>query len=384
MSESENPEKNDGMTAVSGGVSIPDDGDNALLKIESPAGRKFLRTLANGFGAVGPALRARMEVGSIRKLGEAKAAYIRKVAQAEKEAIDLLGPEKASAIVTAADAANSIRERADARLNFQEEKRQHNIESVAWQAAHKLPENVSEEEVNSDWIARFFESVKDVSDETMQSLWSSILAGEVATPGQTSLRTLDVLKNLSQQDAREFERLLQFAMFGAGVYYPIPEGETIAQRILPYYKKIYMEECGLIHHESGLAATLQNSQVRPLQHFRLGNFVFGVYPKPPQRVFSVKIPTFSISSVGREIARFIPAKIPEYWYLRALAEFFAYDGLIFRVDRSIPPMLIKHLGYNAIEIAGPLPGNEANILPTATDDELRILLENSPLHNVVK
>ena len=374
MSESENSKKNDGVTAMSGGVSVPDDGDNALLKIDSPAGRKFLRTLANGLGAVGPALRARMGTG-IRKIGDGKADYIRKVAQAEKEAIDLLGPERASEIVAEADAVNSIRERTDARLNFQEEKRQHNIESVAWQAADKLPENVSEEEVNSDWIARFFESVKDVSDETMQSLWSSALAGEVATPGQTSLRTLDVLKNLSQQDAQEFERVLQFSMDGKMVYYPTNNGE-VAPRILPYFRNIYMGECGLIHYESTMRIELNNSQT---ENFSMGLFLFGIYPMPSHGAFSVKIPVFAISSVGREIARFVPAKFPEPWYLREFAKCLASSNAFLRLESSIaPPAVNNWEGVSTFHRVSPLPGDEANISPTATDEELQSMLENCP------
>ena len=380
MSESENPEKNDGVTVVSGGVSVPDDGDNALLKIDSPAGRKFLRTLANGFGAVGPALRARMGTRGIRKIGDAKADYIRKVAQAEKEAIDLLGPKRALEIVAEADAVNSIRERTDARLNFQEEKRQHNIESVAWQAAHKLPENASEEEVNPDWIARFFESVKDVSDETMQSLWSSILAGEVETPGQISLRTLDVLKNLSQQDAQKFERVLQFSMSGGGVYYPAGNDMEVARRILPYAQKMYMEECGLIHHESALGMEFKNSKT---ERCTLGSFLIGIYPMSPDGTLSIRIPAFATSSVGREIARFVPAKFPEHWYLREFAKFLASKSAILRLESSLAPMAVNS-GWSNARIISSLPGDEANILPTATDEELRAMLESCPCRVVLQ
>ena len=374
MSESEKPKKNDDVAAVSGDVSVPDDGDNSLIKIDSPVGRKFLRTITSGLGAVGPAFRARMEAGSIRKLGEAKADYIRKVAQAEKEAIDLLGSARASEIVAAADVANSIRERTDARLNFQEEKRQHNIESVAWQAAHKLPENASEEEVNSDWIARFFESVKDVSDETMQSLWSSVLAGEVATPGQTSLRTLDVLKNLSQQDAREFEQVLSFAMSHKVVFYPHTHNNAVAERILRYPRKIHMEECGLIHHESDLVNDMRNIKHLPCW---IGAFFFGIYPMPPKETIGVKVPMFSITSIGTEIARFVPVKSPELWYIRELANFLASNSAILRLESSLDPMTINSRSAQ-LRAVSPLPGDEANISPTATDEELQSMLENCP------
>ena len=358
---------------MSGNVGIPD--DNALLKIDSPGGRKLVRTLWSGLGAVGPALRVRMEAGQIRRKAKAQADSIRELAKAEKEAIEMLGPERAREIVTAAEAANAIRERANARVSFQEEKRQNNIEAVAWQAAHKTPENVSEKPVNPDWIARFFESVKDVSDETMQSMWSSILAGEVAAPGKTSLRTLDVLKNLTQQDAQEFERILQFA-FSGSVYYP-KDDEQIRNRILSYDRKIHMEECGLIHHETRLVANLRNFQIA---HFVMGAFVFAARPLPPQNTLGIQMPIFKIASAGKEIARFVPPKFPEPWYILALAKYLASK----KVTLHLEGLRAWEAKNPALVGVGAPPGGEANILPTMSEDEVRVILENFPQAPVIK
>ena len=373
MSESENPKKNDGVTVASGDVSVPDGGDNALLKIDSPAGRKFIRTLISGLGAVGAAFRARMEAGSIRKLGEAKADYIRirKIAQAEKEAIDLLGSEMASKIVAAADVANSIRERADARLNFQEEKRQHNIESVAWQAAHKLPENVSEEEVNPDWIARFFESVKDVSDETMQSLWSSILAGEVAMPGKTSLRTLDALKSLSQQEAELFVHLTQFASGGRWVFYPRQTDSGVADKILTHRRALLLHECGLIRYD------LMGTRGDAVRGFMLGGFLLEGKPKFPDMNFELfSIPIIRMCRVGLEISQFVPKKFPELWYIRALAAFLDKQGVELHIMAATSSVMISTNWRSDRTISSLEREKQSIVLPTMSDDELRDLFQN--------
>ena len=62
-------------------------------------------------------------------------------------------------------------------------------------------EQVSNEPVNSDWLNRFFSIVEDVSDAEMQQLWARILAGEIKRPKSYSLRTLELLKNLSPKEA---------------------------------------------------------------------------------------------------------------------------------------------------------------------------------------
>ena len=380
MSESGKPEKNGALSVADGGTAGPGGDDNALVKIDSPGGRKLIRTLVDGLGAVaGPALRARMEAGRIRKIAEAKAEAIRTLAAAEKEVIEMLGSERGRQIVASVEnmtAAPAVRERADERLFFQEVKRQNNIEAVAWQTVQKVPEQVSDEPVHPDWTARFFESIKDVSDETMQSLWSSVLAGEVESPGRTSLRTLDVLKNLSRDDAKEFERLAQFVIrIPSSVFYPYTvteAGAEIAERVLPYGKKIHLQECGLIYHEPNLVSKLrlreQGSQLL------CGGFLFMLFPDSQSRTDKMEFPMIRLTGAGMQIARLIPEKFPEFWYIRALAKY-ASDryGAVLRVISPMPGPVIFSMS-----------GDEGKIRPTASDEELRALLENCSRRVVVK
>jgi len=52
-----------------------------------------------------------------------------------------------------------------------------------------------------DWFVRFFEDAGNISDEKMQEIWAKVLAGEIKQPGSFSLRTLEVLRNLSSDEA---------------------------------------------------------------------------------------------------------------------------------------------------------------------------------------
>jgi Protein of unknown function (DUF2806) len=56
-----------------------------------------------------------------------------------------------------------------------------------------------------DWVARYIESASQVTDQSMQEFWGRLLAGEIMKPGTFSLRTLHVVSNLSQFDAKLFE-----------------------------------------------------------------------------------------------------------------------------------------------------------------------------------
>lgn len=113
------------------------------------------------------------------------------------------------------------------RIQFQEEKRQANIMSVVAKAAgqHEGRE-VEPSEPDHDWTARFFSEVQDVSSDEMQSLWARVLAGEVERKGSTSIRTLQVLKNLDQATARLFKILCSNC-----VYFPVRHSLTIDARV---------------------------------------------------------------------------------------------------------------------------------------------------------
>ena len=113
------------------------------------------------------------------------------------------------------------------RIQFQEEKRQANIESVVRYAAKQLGDkSVADSEPDHDWTARFFSQVQDVSSEEMQSLWARVLAGQVEREGSTSVRTLQVLRNLDRATARLFRMFCSMCVFFPGGQEPAIDGRV--------------------------------------------------------------------------------------------------------------------------------------------------------------
>lgn len=104
--------------------------------------------------------------------------------------------------------------RADDRELLQRIRQQQNIEAIVQGAAFVLPEAVNTQPVDEDWLADFFEQCKNVSNERMQVVWSKILAGEVATPGAFSRRTLSFVRQLSEQEANLFTKFCSFVWHG--------------------------------------------------------------------------------------------------------------------------------------------------------------------------
>lgn len=107
-----------------------------------------------------------------------------------------------------------IEDRIDSRIDYQERKRQNNIESITSKAASNLinVKTISDNKPDEDWITRFFNYAQDISSIEMQELWGRILSGEIKNPGSYSLRTLDSVRNMTKNDAMIFEHLAKFAL----------------------------------------------------------------------------------------------------------------------------------------------------------------------------
>lgn len=103
-------------------------------------------------------------------------------------------------------AIQDVEDRTEERVRRREAKRQEARETITIEAAKFICESVSDEPVDEDWVAQFYASCEDISNEQMRLLWSRILAGEVTNPGSFSLRTLAFVKTLSKLDADLFTR----------------------------------------------------------------------------------------------------------------------------------------------------------------------------------
>lgn len=108
---------------------------------------------------------------------------------------------------------NSMEIRSLQTLISREIKKQVNIDNIIVKAREfiKEKESVSDDPVDQDWVARFFNIAQDVSDDEMRNLWAKILSDEIEKPKSYSLRTLEAIKNLSRDEAELITRFCKLA-----------------------------------------------------------------------------------------------------------------------------------------------------------------------------
>ena len=117
---------------------------------------------------------------------------------------------------------------------------------------HETP--VTDKPLDADWLRNWRDGAARVSSDELQSLWGKILAGEVKAPGTCSLRTLDFIKNLSQDEARAIERICPYVIQEGFIFkYGVLEDQA---GIIRFDYLMFLEELGLINIGSGLGLSV--------------------------------------------------------------------------------------------------------------------------------
>jgi hypothetical protein len=223
----------------------------ALTKSKNLA--KLLDTIKSGVGII-------YKPTQIRRNAKAKAYELETIAKAKSKIKHLNSnlPLKLGLKGNEADLINRINDSS----TYQAIKKQQNIDSVIKIAAMELSnaENISKDPVDEDWTIRLINNSADSSSKYAQNLWGKILAGEIAKPGSYSLRTLEILKNMSQKEAEIFIKFGKFAMYQNNISFIINDENFLQQQNLHFIDKILLEEIGLVI-QSGIGMEFKLSQV---------------------------------------------------------------------------------------------------------------------------
>ena len=152
-------------------------------------------------------------------------------------------------------------------------------------------EQASDEPVNSDWLNRFFSIVEEVSDKDMQQLWARILAGEVKRPKSYSLRTLELLKNISPKEAEVINLASGYLIEDQ----LLCTGDSLGANAIICSK---MDELGIICGEQMAYSYFANAG--EIRNIVIGNNAYCLRVHT-NALLQVPIRCYQITTVGREI-----------------------------------------------------------------------------------
>lgn len=173
------------------------------------------------------------------------------------------------------------------------------VAKIADEIYAEMPHPIEEKVNNFDWFLRFYEAVGNISNEEMQELWAKILAGEINNLSSISLRTIDVLKNMSQRDAQLFEKICSHS-FKINNEYFLPNYDSYINRCnISYGDIMKLSEQGLIHN----GALMSKTNSRPyLKIACINNGLLMTQKAKDNTTNSFNIQHYKFTLVGNEIA----------------------------------------------------------------------------------
>ncbi|MEP1096060.1 MAG: DUF2806 domain-containing protein [Cyclobacteriaceae bacterium] len=331
------------------------------MKIEDLTGlskplQKLIEVVFQGIGALSkPYL--------IKKTADAKAYEIKVIAEAIKEhQTDLkrIGFDDEKLSLTSLDESTiqhepTLEERTQRRTEFKEQKKQKNIENITQKAAEHLEneKQVSDEPVDEDWTTRFFNYAEDISNEELQDLWARVLAGEVKQPRSYSLRTLELLRNLSKKEAETFMKFAKLAVQATHSSFILNfKSEKLLEEKydLTFSDRLLMEELGLMTANDLQFKINETKDQKAQLAFVIGNICV-IHEKLENKPMQ-NIQVLAFTKIGQELLELV-SSTPEMDYIQLLAtKIDRQNGSVkyAMILEQLPDGQIKHIGLQDVPL----------------------------------
>jgi uncharacterized repeat protein (TIGR03899 family) len=223
---------------------------------------------------------------------------------------------------------STLAERAQRRLQMKQEHQQHNLERVMQLAFEYCTDQVTAQEIDPDWFSHYCELVQNISTHSMQKLWAKILAGEIAQPGSFSLKTLNLLKQMSYKDAQALQQAaalscrqklqepahIYFGYLQQGSFWRWLTGKSrgmlnLSQFGLTYPQILNLADLGLLHQSEIESGQLSKNQ--QLQWFYHQQLLQG-----RAKHHGVVLQYYKFTAIGAELMPLLTSQPnPAYWHV---------------------------------------------------------------------
>lgn len=227
------------------------------------------------------------------------------------------------------------------------------------------------EEPSSTWLARWRQSVEVVQDDELHELWGRILAGELQAPGSFSLRTLELVRNLSKEEAELISRAAVYRVHDF-MYRPTDDDGFFQRKGLSFGDLLELQELGILSGVEALGITktfTPDSDGRLCRDYVLNNHVLRVDLLTVDGPITGHI--YKFTSRGMEVAS-LAAVDDDLEYLAAIkSSLFNRAGkvAVHRIGKRLAPGQVKYLAEE-VELPAwvPAPSDPASVLDATPPD----------------
>lgn len=174
-----------------------------------------------------------------------------------------------------------------------------------------------QEEIDFDWLMRYFEAVGNIGNAELQKLWGKVLAGGIRSPGSCSLRTLDIIRNMTQKEAQTFVDLSKYILNSGDCFFIPTDGfceqsednenyiachriiENAGLKYIPDVRT--MIECGLFTIDNSIVTDFKTNNVLSVSNPKMLALIIA---NSPGQAF-LEIDTYCLTVSGIELYKVI-------------------------------------------------------------------------------
>ena len=188
-----------------------------------------------------------------------------------------------------------------------ENKHRENIDNIQSNIEQKMSiEGISIKQPNEDFMYRYVEGGRTISDKEIQKVWADLYLKEAKNPSSVSFRTLEIVKNLTFNEMNLFLRLLEYCFKVNDCGY-IPN-ET-CKEFSPLIDITRLADIGLIKSDISLSWTLTFSANKNVS--LVLNSTILLITNPTAKDINVSIPVYVLTDAGFQLSSAINAWIKE-------------------------------------------------------------------------
>lgn len=209
--------------------------------------------------------------------------------------------------------------------------------------------------VDDDWLFAWREHAGKVSNEDLQRLWGSVLAGEIKSPGKYSIRTLEFLRMLSKEEAEKISQLAKYVIAGGIVR---DQEEYLNSNGLSFGVLLDMQDLGLISgvEAQGLTNTYKSASkdrfVRAIVSHRKALIVEHVDASK-----NLEVQIYLLTAVGKQVLE-LGSFEPDTEYLRLIGLGFVKQGFTVRLADWMQVSSTEGRYKNAKNITCDIPSSQ--------------------------
>lgn len=206
---------------------------------------------------------------------------------------------------------------------FKDYGNQMKIGAIALEQAKEGTDFSDDSKVDEEWLSRFMDAARHVSDEKAQYIWGRVLAGEFESPGNTPLQTTRILSELTEKYAKLFSIICSTRV----TFFTADEAGNL---LLPYERIVIpgdyhclwsygidfetigeLAQLGLIELEYFRGFTLVFDHKAPMVYLEYGGIVSTIHELNADELY---VGFLRLTEAGRHIAKFITLQIlPEHF-----------------------------------------------------------------------